>query len=257
MWLVCRGSSGLLWPCRISTAGTGFPSAVLLPLTGMRGSFPRVVWDMISIAGSGFQVQTWKKIWSRLNDHSMPPPARKGAVQRRFPLDPSVRTSAVRAIATMLGSTLDGRIAPRRMSHETWLAVARDVGGLVLGSEKVEQIVDKNVARRGFLAKQTPRGHSVTYLLAIERASEELCRGVVSAEMLADDPHYGIKTSVGQTESRDRPIRALLSQIYGSPPTNSEVIDGELREGDLIVLSVINTFSNFGPPQGGGMFGGR
>jgi hypothetical protein len=44
--------------------------------------------------------------------------------------------------------------------------------------------------------------------------------------------------------------------LGASSDTYSEVVGGDLQEGDLIILSVINDFSNFGPPRGGFMFGG-
>ena len=45
-------------------------------------------------------------------------------------------------------------------------------------------------------------------------------------------------------------------ELGASSDTYSEVVGGDLQEGDLIILSVINDFSNFGPPHGGFMFGG-
>ncbi len=46
-------------------------------------------------------------------------------------------------------------------------------------------------------------------------------------------------------------------ELGASSDLYSEVVGGDLQEGDLIVLSVINDFSDFHRPSGGFMFGGR
>lgn len=49
---------------------------------------------------------------------------------------------------------------------------------------------------------------------------------------------------------------AVPIELGASSESDSEVVGGGLKEGDLIVLTAINNGINFGPP-GGGMFGGR
>jgi len=170
---------------------------------------------------------TWKKIWTRLSDFSMPPPAREGEVIRRFPLDPSVRTAMTGAIATILGPALDARTPPRRMPYLVWTAVARDVGGPILGEERVDQIIDSHIPRRGLLAKLEPRGHPPGYLLAIERASESLCRAVAAAELEVDGGPHGLTRLEAWPEvERAAAVSRLLADVYGRPPTAAELESG-------------------------------
>jgi hypothetical protein len=149
-------------------------------------------------------VALWTRILTRVSDQSMPPPSTAGSVQERFPLDPSLRSAFTAAVKTMLGPALDGREAPRRAQHRAWRSVVHELAATSLGAERVDAILASIVPQDGVFAKLPPRGLPASYQVAVERASEAVCR-----------------------ELEPEPVGDLLATLYGATPTPSELAAAE------------------------------
>ena len=107
----------------------------------------------------------------------------------------------------MLGASLDGWDPPRRTEHRVWRAVVYELAVPALGAERVDAIVEPFIHPDGIFAKLPPRGLPPAYQLAIERASEAVCREVSRVKPLPTDE--------------------LLARVYGEPPTSEDVTDAD------------------------------
>lgn len=151
---------------------------------------------------AGDELALWTRILTRVGDASMPPPDMTGPVTGRFPIDPSVRKSFTASVRTILGGSLDGWEPPRRTEHRVWRSVVYGLAEPSLSARQVDAILEPLVPEHGVFAKLLPRGLPSAYQLAIDRASEAVCR-----ELPALD--------AGE----------LLTRVYGVPPSSFELND--------------------------------
>jgi len=154
------------------------------------------------------EIALWKRILTRVSDSSMPPPSTTGEVVARFPMNPSVRKSFTASLRTMLGASLDGWDPPRRLEHRVWRSVVYELAGSSLGVERVDAILEPIVQKDGVFAKLLPRGLPPAYELAIERASEAVCRELSRVAPMSP-----------------MPAEELLTKVYGAPPTPSDLAE--------------------------------
>jgi len=154
------------------------------------------------------EVAVWKRILTRVGDSSMPPPSTTGEVSGRFPMNPSDRKAFTASLQTMLGASLDGWDPPRRLEHRVWRSVVVELAGPSLGVERVDAILEPIVPKDGVFAKLRPRGLPPAYELAIERASEAVCREL--SRVAGKAP---------------MPAEELLTRVYGVAPTSSDIAE--------------------------------
>jgi len=154
------------------------------------------------------ETETWKAILTRVGDSTMPPGKMDDDLANRFPLDPSDRRSLVAGVSQILGSALDTPAPPRRLPHKVWLSIVRAFAEPSLGHEPVEALLAPLTGNTGFFGKLPARGLPPAYLLAIENASEAVCRAVAS------------KTTADL--SSEDSLKHLMLSVYGQPPTATE-----------------------------------
>jgi HlyD family secretion protein len=74
-------------------------------------------------------------------------------------------------------------------------------------------------------------------------------------------PNRAVRVEDGQRVvyiMRDGLPEMVSVQLGASSEMYSELVEGDLQEGDLIVLSVMDSLLDFGPPhRGGAFFGGE
>jgi hypothetical protein len=178
-------------------------------------------------------IPAWKRIWTRVTDYSMPPPAFDGQITGRFPLDPSVRKDFAAAIEQLLGPALDHSPPPRRLDARAWLSVVRDVAEPALPHETIEALT-RSLTERVVLRKQPGRGYRPALQLAMERISEEVCREVAAAESdyykLSSEPDWS-------GDVRTRSLVTLLTRVYGRTPSDHEVEEAEALLGRFLEVT--------------------
>ena len=148
-------------------------------------------------------VTLWERVLVRVSDYSMPPPSHGDSVEERFPLAPSVRTAFITSLQEMLAASLDRPEEPRRLDHDVWRKVVQGTAAPSIGADRVATLLEPTLATGAYFAALAPRGQPPTYQLAVERASEEVCRELQKAEPLS--------------------VPELLERVYGDGPTESEL----------------------------------
>ena len=156
-------------------------------------------------------VALWERVLVRVSDYSMPPPSHGDSIEERFPLDPSLRTAFIASLQEMLAASLDRAEEPRRLDHNVWRKVVQGMAAPSIGVDRVAALLEPALATGAYFAALAPRGRPPTYQLAVERASEAVCRKLPKV--------------------RPPSVPELLERVYGDVPTESEVtVSDELLE---------------------------
>ncbi|HKE18375.1 MAG TPA: hypothetical protein VKB80_26035 [Kofleriaceae bacterium] len=156
---------------------------------------------------------TWMRILAEVKSGRMPPADRR-SIAGRFPLDPEPRADLVAGIESMLGASVDPEPPARFLAPQTWAALAIGLAAPVLGDaaakEMVVPVVDQAPSRDGRL-----RGMSSALQIRIDRASQDLCRGIAGAERaLAPDRRTLFPRGTAPAEL-SASVGALEARLFG------------------------------------------
>jgi hypothetical protein len=165
----------------------------------------------------------WSKMLEMVESSRMPPPVRSGAIERRFPLDPSSRQELVDAIHHLLGAKSDPPPDARRMPYTVWATVVTALARPALTPSQVSA----TLAEYGFYTA-VPDPITPQDQVSLTRAGEAVCRQVARVE--AANP----RTLLGRIASRGRPgpreadelVTALYLRAIGDRPPPPELEDG-------------------------------
>jgi hypothetical protein len=163
---------------------------------------------------------TWMKILRAVESSRMPPPARTGPIERRFPLDPGVRAQLIADVSRLLGAALDPPVRTNPISFEVWTSIMEGFTKDVLPRGALKPLLEGGgdvgtPAEPSFAANQS----------VLDERAERLCAAVIQAELQAPAkrqvllhglfPSHDIaRLSDGEL---DRVIGSFLSRLYGMP----------------------------------------
>jgi hypothetical protein len=167
---------------------------------------------------------TWRKIFEMVESSRMPPPARRGPIALRFPLDPGAREALLGLVAGVLGATLDPTVHPHHITDTVWRRTVEALASPVLTADRVRQLtaMPASPSPDGIGADEQTRFDEMAFATCEAIADGDLARPANARTYLAKLPARGLPAS--QSDLRAT-AATLLAAVNGIAPTNRDVDD--------------------------------
>jgi hypothetical protein len=129
---------------------------------------------------------TWALIAARIRAGEMPPPS-TDSLERRFPLDPEVRTELLGLIDLHLGAAADPKTGARFLSPRGWSAVVHRLARAALPPDELARAI-AGVMRSRRSTTNRLRHMTPGFQVAVDRASLVICRAVATKKNFDQPP---------------------------------------------------------------------
>jgi hypothetical protein len=166
--------------------------------------------------------RTWMKILDMVESNKMPPPARFGPIEKRFPLDPAVRSKLIEEVSRILGAAID-RSWPEDL-NQSWPSVIEDFAGPYLEPKQLEEL------KRRF-------GGSPDEPAVMDLFTLSVCEAVAKAD--GARPPRSRRLTLPSGARLTASVEQLFDAVYLQEPTRQDVDRGvkQLQQFHLSVNS--------------------
>jgi hypothetical protein len=168
--------------------------------------------------------QTWLRVFEMVESSRMPPPAKSGSIEKRFPLDPAVRHQLLDGVSRILGAMIDVQPRVRHISNDVWLSILTEVASPIVAQDKLSPIIAS--AKGPWPPSEIPAVMQVK----IDVTSQAVCDAMADAELTrAPKARTLLGALSGQTKSQpsakeaQQLATALHRATFGVDPTGREL----------------------------------
>jgi hypothetical protein len=154
------------------------------------------------------EVRTWTKILEMVESSRMPPPGKAGAPEQRFPMDPAMRRTLVRAVSGILGAAIEPAPRVRHLSNRVWGSVVRELAGASLPAERVTALLQP-LADLGALTGNDEIAPQ--HQLALDGISDAVCGAVYDAEHRDPAEARGLEAALRR--ARGPELRRIVEDV--------------------------------------------